>query len=147
MENLLKTWLHVFPLDSRHPKSFWLKVLSTGQQKQKSTLSWILTCRSLQVSIRKLLYSLAICSRPDAWKQEIKKARLWLLLDMMEEVYYRLWESIARGRDIWESPGWTWPSWAWPYEEMGEGRGASNHEGQPGPRDWPREKRLDLKVR
>lgn len=55
-----------FPLIQGTQRAFDLKVLSTRQQKQKSTLSWILTCRSLQASIRKLLYSLAICSRPDA---------------------------------------------------------------------------------
>jgi len=40
-------------------------------------------------------------------------------------------ESIARGRDIWESPQWTSSDWAGPCWEgrVGEGRGRACKEG------------------
>lgn len=30
-------------------------------------------------------------------------------LGMVEEFIVDMWESIARGRNIWESPEWPWP--------------------------------------
>ena len=40
-----------------------------------------------------------------------------------------MWESIGRGRDIWESPEGTWPASAVPCEETGS-RGGER--GEPG---------------
>ena len=62
-----------------------------------------------------------------------KRKRIWPLLGVEKFIVDKR-ESIARGRDIWESPEWTQP-WAGLCEERTEGkgerakgRGASNQE-------------------
>lgn len=58
-------------------------------------------------------------------KKKMKGKGAHLLLGMVEEKIIDMWESIARSRDVWESPEWTWePGTAQEVEGI---KGAGSH--------------------